>query len=112
MGRMQRRKGAAYERWVAKMFRSVLPGTEVKRGLQSRSGEECPDVTAGLFWVECKHGKLPNVRAALAQAVDDCPKGRIPIAVIRDNRSIDFCVLRFSDFLEVIKEWSDLCERC
>lgn len=111
MGKLQRRKGAAYERWVANMFRNVLPEHDVKRGLQSRGGSEVPDVDAGMFWVECKHGRLPNVRKALAQSVADCPKGRIPMAVIRDNRSVDFCVLRFADFLELVKEWSDLVQQ-
>lgn len=110
MGKMQRRKGAAYERWVANAFRAIL-GPDVKRGLQPRGGDEVPDVDAGLFWVECKHGKLPNVRKALAQAVSDCPRGRIPMAVIRDNRSDDFCVLRFGDFLDILKEWHELTGR-
>lgn len=104
MGAMSRRKGIQFERELAKMFRWVFPGADVRRGLQSRDGGEVPDVECPLFWVEAKRGRKPSPRAALRQATDKAPKGRIPLAVIRDDRSEAFVVLNLADFLELARE--------
>ena len=104
-GAHSRRKGAAYERELVHLFREAMPGAEVRRGLQSRGGEEVPDVDCPVFWIEAKRGKKPNVRGALRQAIDAAPKGRMPVAVIRDDRSEPFAVLPLSDFIDLIQEW-------
>lgn len=105
MSASQRRKGAAFERENVLAFREALPGVDVKRGFQSRSGEEVPDVDADPFWIECKVGKLPNPRAALKQAQGDAKPGRIPVAVIKDDRCAPFVVLSRADFLELVQQW-------
>jgi len=105
MGMLSRRKGAAWERELVLMFREAMPGCEVRRGLQSRSGEEVADVDCPVFWIEAKRGRQPNVRNALRQAVAAAPKGRIPVAVIRDDRADAFAVMQLSDLLEFIREW-------
>lgn len=106
MGAMQRRKGATFERALVHRFREAMPGADVKRGLQFRGGgAEVPDVDCPVFHVEAKHGKKPVVRAALQQAQADAVKGKIPIAVIKDNRQEPFVVLGLEDFLDFVKEW-------
>lgn len=104
-GAGSRRKGANYERALVHLFREAMPGAEVRRGLQCRGGEEAPDVDCPVFWVEGKRGKKPNVRAALRQATDSAPPGRIPIAVIRDDRAEAFVALALDDFLELVRDW-------
>ena len=32
-----------------------MPGADIKRGLQARSGEEVADVDLPFFWLEAKH---------------------------------------------------------
>ena len=103
MGAGQRRKGRAFEQELVQQFREALPEVEVKRGLQSRSGRETADVDAPPFWVEAKRGKKPNVRGALAQAVETAPQGRIPVAVIRDDRAPAFAVLPLDHFLQMAR---------
>ena len=105
MGALSRRKGAAWERELVHIFREAMPGADVRRGLQCRGGEEVPDVDCPVFWPEAKRGKKPNVRAALRQATDAAPKGRIPLAVIRDDRAEAFVALPLDDFLELVREW-------
>ena len=105
MSASQRRKGAAFERDNVHAFANAMPGCSVKRGLQSRSGEEVPDVDADPFWVECKVGKRHSPRAALAQATADAKPGRIPVAVIKDDRQSPFVVLSRADFLELVAQW-------
>lgn len=104
-GAMSRRKGAGFEREMVHRFREAMPGAEVKRGLQCRGGEEVPDVDCPVFWPEMKRGRKPIVRAALAQATEAAPKGRIPIAVIRDDRADPFVALSLDDFLDLVREW-------
>jgi hypothetical protein len=105
MGALSRRKGAAWERELVHRFREAMPGAEVRRGLQCRSGEEVPDVDCPVLWPEAKRGRQPNVRAALRQAEASAPEGRIPIAVIRDDRAEPFVALSLEDFLELLREW-------
>jgi len=104
-GRGCRRKGAAYERELVHRFRAAMSDAGVRRGLQSRGGDEVPDVDCPVFWVEAKRGRKPNVRGALAQAAGAAPKGRIPLAVIRDDRAEAFVALALDDFLELVTEW-------
>jgi hypothetical protein len=104
-GAMSRRKGATFERAMVHRFREAMPGAEVRRGLQSRGGDEVPDVDCPVFWPELKRGRKPVVRAALKQATEAAPKGRVPIAVIRDDRSDPFVVLSLDNFLDLIAEW-------
>jgi len=105
MGALSRRKGAAWERELVHRFREAMPGAEIRRGLQPRSGAEVPDVDCPVFWPEAKRGAKPNVRAALRQAAEAAPKGRVPIAVIRDDRAEPFVALGLDDFLELVREW-------
>ena len=105
MTALSRRKGHRYERELVHRFREAMPGAEVKRGFQCRSGEDAADVDCPVFWVEAKRGRKPNVRGALKQASDAASKGRIPIAVIRDDRSEAFVALSLEDFLDFVREW-------
>jgi len=106
VGKMQRDKGARFEREVAKIFREALPGCDAKRGLQTRGGAaEVPDVQAGPFAIECKVGKKPPVRFALDTAVEHCPRGCYPMAIIKEDRRQPFAVMPLDDLLEILTEW-------
>lgn len=102
---MSRRKGHNFERELVHMFREAMPGAEVKRGFQTRDGGEAADVECPHFWVEAKRGKKPNVRGALKQANEAAPKGRVPVAVIRDDRAQAFVAISLEDFLDFVNEW-------
>lgn len=100
-GNHSRRKGHNYERELVHLFRAVMPGANVKRGLQYRDGGDAPDVDCPRFWIEAKRGKKPNPRAALKQA-QEATDGRTPVAVIRDDRGEAFVCLSLADFLEMV----------
>ena len=104
MGARSRTKGANYERELVHRFREAMPGADVRRGLQCR-GEETADVDCPVLWVEAKRGKKPSVRAALKQATAAAPRGRIPLAIIRDDRAEAFVALSLEDFLDFVGEW-------
>lgn len=104
-GAKSRRKGATFERELVRAFRQVMPGAEIKRGLQYRSGEETCDVDLPCFWLEAKHHQRVNIKAALRQAFDTAPKGRWPIAVTKDDRQPPIASMYLDDLLELIEQW-------
>lgn len=86
------------------MMRDVMPGADIKRGLQSQ-GAHLADVECPHFWVECKHHKQTNIKAALRQAIADSGGSRIPIAICKDTRKEPTVTLRLKDFLNFVQEW-------
>lgn len=101
LGRCSRRKGKTWEREVAALLRPIYPNA--KRGFQSRSGRDAPDVDGTPFHIEAKHGKCVNVRGALKQALD-ATDGRPVVVIAKDNRSDPFVVMRFEDWLALAKQ--------
>jgi len=102
---MSRNKGASFERALVHRFREVMPDAEVRRGLQYRSGEEAADVEVPCFFIEAKHHKKTNIRAAMRQAIGACPKGRWPLAITKDNHAEPLVTIGLEDFLELLREW-------
>ena len=88
MSAMQRNKGKAFERFIARALRELY-GDRVRRGWQARDGADAPDVEGTPFHVECKHHKRPSVHAAVRQALADRAKAkdtRPLLVVTRENR--------------------------
>ena len=110
-GRRSRRKGAEWERVLVRMFREAMPRAQVRRGLQSRSGEEVPDVDLPCFWLEAKRHRRTNVKAALRQAVASAPRGRWPVAVCKDDREPAIVAMQLDDFLELVEQWWEGTQR-
>jgi len=68
-GKLSRNKGATFERLIATELKEVHPGA--RRGVgQTQSAGNGADVEGTPFWIECKHGKQPNIRAAYKQAIE------------------------------------------
>lgn len=100
-GLRSRRKGHGFERAIAIRLREIFP--EARRGLQYRDGAEACDVEGTPFHVECKRMKKVSVKAAFEQAVRDS-NGRTPVLIYKEDRGEEMVVLRFSDFLKLLKE--------
>ena len=111
-GAGSRRKGHDWERKVAELFRGVLPESAITRGWQSRSGSQAPDVDGTPFWVECKKGPKPNIRAALKQADEaGLLDPRPSLAVIRDDGQNPIVAMHLDDFLDLVGEWWERGQR-
>ncbi len=107
MSAMQRRKGQAWEREIAKRFRDAMPGTDPHRGNQCRDGGDAPDVVGvPMFWIEAKHRQQISPEAALRQAQGECKDDTLhPIAVVKRNRGEPFVCIGLDDFLEIVGAW-------
>jgi len=104
MGKSQRAKGARFERELVNYLRDFGGPAVPRRNLQSQGGEAVGnDVLWGCFGIEAKVGKLPNPRAALAQAERDACEGRVPVAVIKDDRCEPFVVMRWDEWVEMAR---------
>jgi hypothetical protein len=92
VGKMQRDKGASFEREIAQAL-------GVRRNIgQTRDGGN--DLDLPPFTIECKrYAKFGVKRAWIAQAVQACtPERPIPVVVVRADRDEAFVVMRFSDW--------------
>jgi len=114
---MQRRKGAEFERELARYLRAE--GFEAQRGIgQARAASEVPDVDLAGFWLEAKRHKKTNPKAALGQAIEDAAEngeGRVPVAICRDNGQslADSTVtMRLADWIELVRDRRDLLGVC
>ena len=99
-GRASRTKGHNFERWVSRRLRELFPdlADEIKRGWQN-AGPFTPDVIfPGDIWFECKRGRKPNPRAALAQALRDAPADHMAVGIIKDDRAEPVVVLTLEHF--------------
>jgi Holliday junction resolvase len=102
MGKMQRDKGHNFEREMANILKEVFPNA--KRGIgQARSASEVPDVDGTPFWVECKRGRMPNVRAAIRQA-QEATDGRPYLVVVRDDYAPAFVTMSLETFLDLMRK--------
>jgi len=108
MGASQRRKGASWEREVARRYREAMPGCDSFRGLQYRDGADAPDVKHPWLFTECKAHKQTNPRAALAQALEHCPEDLHAVAVCKDDNKKPFVCMELESFLELMGQlWSE-----
>ncbi len=102
MGKLSRVKGRAFEQETARKLRPMF-GDRVKRGFQRRDGREAPDVDGTPYWIECKHAKCVNVRAAMAQAIA-ATDGRPPVVIAKDNGvRVPLVVMRLGDWLDLVE---------
>ncbi len=105
----EKEKGKRFERVVKGDIAEFMPGEKVRRGLQSANSAEVevvPDVICPLFWIECKHRKVPDVRAALRQAIEDAQlagSDKIPVAIVKKDRESPTVTMPYEDWLEMAR---------
>ena len=107
MAKLSVDKGKRWERAVASSISEVMPGARIRRGDQSRDGADAPDVICPWLWVECKSGKRPNPRAALAQAIEASSRRgskAVPTVFLKDDRKDPIVILQMDDFLRMLKK--------
>ena len=104
MGKMQRRKGHAFERWVANQLKKIFP--EARRHLEYQASEAIGvDVAnTGKFKVQCKRGRKYSPLSAIKE-IQICPfEGGVPVLVTQGDFEEPLAVLPFSEFLDLLNE--------
>lgn len=104
-GLRSRRKGASFERKIANTLKALWGNARRLGHAQSGNGrveEGCPDVEGTPFFVECKHGKKPNIPGAYKQAVE-ATDGRPPLVITRRDGEDILVTMKLEDWLEWIK---------
>lgn len=103
MALSQRQKGIRGERKAVEMLRKIFPDA-CRSASQFRAGHNRADLdNTGVFHVEVKHGKKPNVRAALAQCQSDKLDNKLGVVIIFDDRQPPFVVMSGDDFLRLLE---------
>jgi len=122
MGRLSRKKGAEWEREVARRLRPLW--RQARRGLsQPRLGCEVADVEGTPYWWECKVGAAPPLLPALRQAERDEVAFRVrlselsaipgmtpnlaprmpPIAAVKGDNRKPIAVLYLDDLVAILR---------
>ena len=124
-GRNSKRKGANYERTIAKLFQKVY-GVELKRTPQSggfaKKSSKADDFRGDVtivdedltltLHIECKNCKTWTLKDWLNQAEEDSPKGKVPIVVFHEyNKSNNYVCLSLEDFMKLVPREKILKER-
>ena len=100
MGKMQRTKGAAFERDIVNLLKSN--GYDAARNLeQVRSGGG--DISLPRWLIECKrYANIGRVYDWLDQAVTAASGIQKPIVIAKADRKEEIVIMRLSDFIEVM----------
>jgi hypothetical protein len=112
MGAMQRQKGAAFERDVARDFNTALGGDADWRRHLGQARDGGMDIRVGPLVVECKRRKslatmmgwLDQATAACRPDADAAPDRDIPVVVARQDNDEAVVILRFRDFLDLTRD--------
>jgi hypothetical protein len=103
------RKGAEFEREVQRRLAEVFGGAFVRRGVKSRARAAPADVVAPRLWIECKAQRRTNPRGALRQATGGADvEERWAVAVCKDDGKAPLVMMRFEDFVALLREWHGL----
>ena len=105
MGKSQRVMGHQWERDVAILLRPVYP--LASRGLQYKMDRPVPDVDNTDYWVECKVGAAPNIRAAFKQSERDKEQAsdlRPPLVVTKRHYERPVASMYLDDFINLLRK--------
>lgn len=108
MGKMQREKGARFERTVAGLFRDWGYNAFRTAQYEGKSGN-CADVEGvpGLH-IECKHCERMQLYDWIGQAIRDNEASKVkqlPVVIHKANNKDVLVSMRFEDFIQIYREW-------
>ena len=108
MGKMQKEKGARFERKVAEFFRDWGYNAFRTAQYEGKSGN-CADVEGvpGLH-IECKHCEQMRLYEWMAQADRDNEASthkKVPVVIHKANNKPILVSMHIEDFVQIYKEW-------
>ena len=108
MGKMQRDKGARFERLVAGLFKDY--GYTAFRTAQycGKSGDAADVEGVPGIHIECKHCERMQLYDWIAQAVRDSKaekKESKPVVIHKANNKDILVTMKFDDWIDLYREW-------
>jgi len=103
MGRMQQRKGKAFEKLVANIIGSSLNEWLLRN--PNQTGEDAGrDLLSRLpFCIQCSHGKRVDAWKKLKEAKASAREGELAVAVLRKDYQPIIVTMTLADWLELVK---------
>jgi len=108
--RSRKNKGVRLQNYVREQIIKTfgLEESEVKPAIMGESGVDIHLSSKAKsffpFSIECKNQERWNIPLFWKQAVTNAEDGTYPLLVVKKNRHEALAVLRFEDFLQVIKD--------
>lgn len=124
-GKKSRRKGASYERDIAKIFKEFT-GFDFARTPQSggfcKKSEKADDFRGDILpvdksiklklHIECKSHKTWSIPSWIKQSESDCPKGRLPIVIFHQYRtSTNYVLMGYENFCSLMQSQKTLINK-
>lgn len=111
MGKMSREKGKRGELRIASMFREA-GFSDVHRTAQFRGNTGAAGDLEGAngLHIEVKFQEQARIYDWMEQAKRDSTangKGNMPVVIHKQNNKEVLCIMRFEDFIEMYREWSN-----
>lgn len=108
MGKMQREKGARFERLIAGLFKDW--GYRAFRTAQycGKSGDAADVEGVPGIHIECKHCEKMALYDWMAQAIRDTKaekKNNKPVVIHKANNKPILVTMLFDDWMELYREW-------
>lgn len=100
MGKMQRTKGASFERDIVNDLRSIL-GVSAARNL-SQTRDSGGDIVLDHFVIECKRRARISIYEWVEQAEESCAPQQKPIVVCRGDGQKALAIMRWQDFIALL----------
>jgi len=98
MGKLSLRKGARFEREVAKAF-------ETERvGLRGKADREHADVAHEIYFIQCKSYKRLGIYRWFKEVRDGARRvGKKPMLVVKQDRERPLVVMELEDFTKLMR---------
>lgn len=103
------KRGQDFEKRLAKLIRQKL-GIKAVRDSRSGAGDvyKADIAVPGLAWhIEAKSQEKINIRDWWKQTENSCSRYKSPLLVIDDTGYDEWAVMRFSDFLDLVRVIND-----
>ena len=94
MGIKERRKGATFERTIARLL-----GVE-RAGTSGKPDRNHADLEHPILYIQCKARKGIAAYRWLEKTIEECPEDKIPIVISKEDRSKPFVMMDLETFLD------------
>jgi hypothetical protein len=101
MGKLQRQRGASFEREIVSDLATTL-GVVTRRNLTQYQVSNEGDLIVGDYVIECKRRRKIAVYEFMEQAEDACSGKQTPIVVMRADGKKTLAMMRWDDFMKLL----------